>query len=102
VVYASLLAATAASSPARPRCARRSSSNSSIGPVVGIGPPGSRMLRRTAAMSRSCESMVSPPQCVAPLNLLADPVNPNNLRHAAVIARGMRGRVRFRQLEGSC
>ncbi len=29
---------TAASSPARPQCARRSSSNSSIGAVLDIGP----------------------------------------------------------------
>ena len=50
---------TAASSPARPRCASRASSNSSIGAIVGIGPPSSRMARRTAANRRNSLSMVS-------------------------------------------
>lgn len=41
------------------RCASRSSSNSSIGAVVSVGPPSSRMVRRTAASSCSSLSTTS-------------------------------------------
>jgi hypothetical protein len=49
---------TAASSPSRPRCVRRSSRSSSTCLLDG-SPPCSRIERRTAARSRSSASMVS-------------------------------------------